>query len=277
MKKLIILLITLITSQLMVAQAYKPDEVNPDTLSDQGYRSIKNTAFKAGEELKFRIHYGFMDAGEAVLKVEESKFDFNGRKALHIVGTGESLGGFDWFFKVRDRYETYVDKEGLFPYRFIRNINEGGYKIHQDYTFMPTKRAVKTQRNDKTPKNYKTPAFVQDMMSAFFYARTFDYTDAKKGDIFTVETIIDGEIFPLQIKYLETEVVKIRAGKFRCMKFVPILQEGRVFEDEDDLNIWITDDENKIPVLVKSELLIGSIKMEMTEWKGLANPLSKVD
>lgn len=254
------------------AQAYKPPKVDVDTLASNELREVEQTAFKVGEQLKYVVHYGWVDAGEAILTVKDSPYDFGDREAYHVVGTGTSLGAFDWFFKVRDRYETYIDKEGLFPHRFVRNCDEGGYKINQDYTFNPEKSAVATEKGDTV----LTPLFVQDMISSFYYARTLDYSDVKKGDVFTVETIVDGEIFPLQIKYVGKEKINLRAGKFRCMKFVPVVQEGRIFKDESDLNVWITDDENKIPILVKSKILVGSIKMEVTEWKGLANPIAKV-
>lgn len=255
------------------AQAYKPDKVDPDTLVSLSLRNVDYNAFKVGEELTYTVHYGWLDAGTAVLKLNESPYKFGGRKAYHVVGTGTSLGAFDWFFKVRDRYETYFDKDGLFPYRFVRNTDEGGYKIHQDYDFDPEKSVVSTEKGD----TLLTPAFVQDMISAFYYARTLDFSHAKKGDIYEVPTIVDGEIFPLKIKYVGKENIKLRTGKFRCLKFVPVVQEGRIFKDEEDLNVWITDDENKIPILVKSKILVGSIKMEVTGWRGLANPMAKLD
>jgi len=273
MKKSVITITTLFLSFVLIAQSYKPEQVDPDTMESIPMRVIDNSAFQAGEMLKYKIHYGFVDAGEVVLKVENSSYNFGDREAFHIIGTGKSLGGFDWFFKVRDRYETYIDKQGIFPYRFVREVSEGGYEIHQDYTFLPWKKAVKTDAQ----KTYKTPAFIQDMLSSFYYTRTLDFSNIGSGDTFMIETIIDGEIFPLQIKYIKTENIKIRSGKFRCMKFVPILQEGRVFENEEDLNVWITDDENKIPILVKSKLMVGSIKMEMTEWLGVANSIAIID
>ena len=273
MKNLLLVFGLLLGLHGMGQNSYKPEKVDTDTLPHQSLRQIDNDAFQAGEELKYTIHYGWIDAGEAVLRVENSKYKFGSRDAFHIVGTGKSLGTFDWFFKVRDRYETYIDKKGIFPHRFIRNCDEGGYKINQDYTFVPNKAAVVTEK-EETPK---TPLHVQDMISAFYYARTFDYSNAKPGDKFTVETIVDGEIFNLQLKFVKRETIKIREGKFKCMKFVPVLQEGRIFEDEDDMEVWISDDKNKIPVLVKTDILVGSIKMEMTDWKGLKNPLAKVD
>jgi len=174
---------------------------------------------------------------------------------------------------VRDRYETYIDKQGMIPQRFIRDVNEGGYKISQDYTFHQDKRAVKTQKNE----TFASPANIQDMLSAYFYARTVDYSNAKVGDVFSFTVFMDDEIFPLKIRYLGKETIKLRAGKFRCMKFQPVVQEGRVFKSDDDLNVWITDDKNKIPILVKSDLMVGSIKMEVVEYEGLANTIAKVD
>lgn len=256
-----------------ISQVYKPEKADPDTLPSHELREVQYKAFKVGEELTYTVHYGWLDAGTAVLTLNESPYTFGERKAYHVVGTGTSLGAFDWFFRVRDRFETYFDQEGLFPYRFLRDCDEGGYIIQQDYQFQPEKSVVATEKGD----TLLTPMFVQDMISAFYFARTLDFSKAKKGDIFEVPTIVDGEIFQLKIKYVGKEDIDLRAGEFRCMKFVPVVQEGRIFKNEEDLNVWITDDENKIPILVKSKILVGSIKMEVTEWKGLANPMAKLD
>ena len=120
-----------------------------------------------------------------------------------------------------------------------------------------------------------TPEFVQDMLSAYFYARTVDYSKAKKGDIFTIMTLIDDEIFHLKMKYIGKETIEIGAGKFRCIRFAPVVQKGRVFKKEEDLSVWISDDANHLPILAKAKILVGSIKMELTEYSGLANPISK--
>lgn len=257
----------------LVAQPYAPLKVRMDTLPDQPLRSHAQDAFKAGEKLTYRIHYGIIDAGEAQLEVKNSPYTFDNRQAYQIVGTGRSLGAFDWVFKVRDRYESYVDKNGIFPYRFIRDVNEGGYEIYQDYTFHQKKRAVRTHED----KEYIMPDFTQDMISAFYYARTLDFSQAKEGDVFTIMTFVDNEVFPLKIKYQGKEEIDLRSGTYKCLRFVPVIQEGRIFKDEDDMHVWITDDKNHIPILVKSKILVGSIKMEMTEYSGLAHPIAKVD
>ncbi len=255
------------------AQVQEPIRVALDTMETHDLRVIENSSFRVGEKLKYVVHYGWMDAGEATLEVKKSPYTFNGREAYHVIGKGTSLGAFDWFFKVRDRYESHIDMEGLFPYRFVRNCDEGGYKIFQDYKFQPEKSTMTTHEGD----TLLTTDFIQDMMSAYYYTRNMDFSNAKKGDIFTIETIVDGKIYPMKIKFLKRETVKLRVGKFRCMKFAPVVQEGRIFKTEEDLSVWITDDKNKIPIMAESSLMVGSVKMEMTEWSGLANPISKVD
>jgi Protein of unknown function (DUF3108) len=271
MKKIPFLL-TLIVFTLVSFTQSKPPKAIVENLPSMGYRQINNNAFRAGESVEYLIHYGMINAGSAVLKVEESQYKFGDREAYHIVGTGKSLGSFDWFFKVRDHYETYVDKQGLFPYRFIRNCDEGGYKINQDYTFHPDKRAFTDIKGD----GYITPDFVQDMLSSYYYARALDYSNAKIGDVFTIPTLVDDEIYPLKMKYIGIETINVDVGKFKCLKFAPVVQKGRVFKKEEDLTVWITDDANHLPILVKAKILVGSIKMEMKSYSGLMNPISQV-
>lgn len=273
MKKIAFILAMAFVVADLVAQTTKPPKVNISYLPAMGYRSIANNAFRAGEKVSYRIHYGMINAGTATLTVNESPYKFGGREAYHVVGEGKSLGSFDWFFKVRDRFETYIDKEGIFPYRFIRNCDEGGYKIQQDYTFHQEKRAY----TDEKKNSYATPDFVQDMISAYFYARTMDYSTKKKGDIITIQTIVDGEIYPMKMKYLGKETIKVDAGTFNCIRFAPVVQKGRVFKKEEDLSVWVTDDLNHIPVLAQAKLKVGSIKMELTSYEGLASTLAKVN
>ncbi|MCC6600219.1 MAG: DUF3108 domain-containing protein [Crocinitomicaceae bacterium] len=269
--RITLLSIGLMTAMIVVAQTTKPAKVKLDYLPVSDLREINNHAFKSGEKVTYRIHYGLINAGTATITVKDSPFKFGTREAYHVVGEGRSLGTFDWFFKVRDRYETYIDKQGIFPYRFIRNCDEGGYRINQDYTFAPEKKAY----TDMKGNSYMTAAFMQDMLSSYFYARTVDYSTAKKGDIFTVMTLIDDEIYPLKMKYIGKETIEIGSGKFRCIRFAPVVQKGRVFKKEEDLSVWISDDANHLPVLAKAKIMVGSIKMELTDYSGLANPIAK--
>jgi hypothetical protein len=235
-------------------------------------REHKNEAFQKGEVLKFRLHYGIIDAGTATLEVKNEEKKFGDRSAYHIVGTGETKGAFDWFFKVRDRYETYIDEKAIAPWVFIRRVDEGGYKINQNYVFNHYKKSVNADG-----KNFEIPQYAQDMLSSFYYARCLDFSNAKPGQIFSMESFMDNEVYPVKIRYIGREIITTSLGTFRCIKFRPVVQTGRVFKKEEDLNVWITDDKNHIPVRAQAEILVGSIKMDLLEYKNLANPLSKIN
>lgn len=269
-KSLIMIAATLLSLSLLAQPVNKPIDSIP---FPKEVRNINNHVFKVGEELKYILHYGIINAGEATLRVEQT--DHKGiadRNVVRVVGIGKSIGAFNWFFKVRDRYESYIDEKGAFPLAFVRRVNEGGYKINQDYIFHPKKKLV----DNGSGKTFYTPAYVQDMFSAFYYARTLDMQNAEVGQIFTIESFVDDELFPLKIKYIGKDVVEGKAGKFNCLKFVPVVQKGRIFKDEEDLVVYVTDDKNKIPVLAQASVLVGSIKMELTDYKGLANPIALV-
>lgn len=241
--------------------------------SNDDLRVLKNEAFQRGEKLKYRLHYGFMDAGIAELEIKDEVKEIGPRKTYHIVGKGTSKGAFDWFFKVRDRYETYIDEQAIVPWMFIRRVYEGGYTINQDYFFNHYTKKVKVEEG----KSFDIPEGTQDMLSAFYAARCLDFSNAKEGDIFTITSFVDKEIFPLQIKFVGKETIKTNLGKFKCLKFYPVVQKGRVFKKEEDLRVWISDDKNHIPIRAQAEVLVGSIKMDLDGYSGLANPISKVD
>jgi hypothetical protein len=234
---------------------------------------MNNNAFKRGEVLSFRVHYGIIDAGKATLTVTDEQKELGGRKTFHVVGLGTSKGTFDWFFKVRDRYETYIDEKALVPWLFVRRIQEGGYKCSQDYIFNHFNQKVSVGEG----KVFNIEPNMQDMLSAFYQARNLDLSNAKPGDHFSLKCFVDNEIWPLEFKFIARETVETDAGTFKCLKFRPIVQKGRVFKKEEDLNVWITDDKNHIPVKGQADVLVGSIKMELTDYSGLANPVSKVN
>jgi hypothetical protein len=233
--------------------------------------AMPNTAFKEGEVLTYRLHYGIMDAGVAILEVKPNIMEVSGRKVYHVVGNGFSKGTFDWFFKVRDRYETFIDKDAMVPWMFVRRIDEGGFKASQDYVFNHYTKKVDVGGGEK----YDVPSGIQDMLSAFYAARNLDFATAKEGDVFTVNSFVDKELWPLKVRYVGKEVVETEIGKYRCLKFRPIVQKGRIFKSEEDLCVWITDDKNHVPVAAQAKILVGSIKLDITGASGLANESAK--
>ena len=240
-------------------------------VSSDSLRNLNNVAFKRGEKLKYRMHYGFINAGEAFLQITEENKLIGNRSTLHVIGLGYSYSTFDWFFMVRDRYETYIDEQAVIPWLFIRRVNEGGYKINQNQIYNHYKNSV-----DSDGKKFDVPDNVQDMLSAFYYARTIDFSNAKEGDIFEFPCFVDDEVWPLKIKYVGKEVINSDIGKIRCIKFRPVVQKGRVFKKEEDLNAWISDDRYRIPIRAEAKILVGSIKMDLMEYAGLAHELALV-
>jgi hypothetical protein len=247
-------------------EATEPQVTNDDV---EPLRTITNESFKRGEILKYRIHYGVIDAGEAIVQVTNENKQIGGRNTFHVIGIGYSKGSFDWFFKVRDKYESYIDEQAILPWIFIRRVNEGGYTQSQNYVFNHKKNTV-----DADGKILTTQDNPQDMISAFYYARTIDFSKAKKGDIFTVPSYVDEKEYELKIKFIGRETIKTEFGKILCMKFNPVVQTGRIFKKEEDLAVWITDDKNKIPIRAQAKIYVGSIKMDLIGYTGLANTIS---
>jgi hypothetical protein len=238
------------------------------------------SAFKRGESLTYRVHYGFIDAGDANISVAQDAVKFNNQPTYHLVGTGSSRSTFDWFFKVRDRYDSFVDEKTLLPQYFIRKVNEGGFIINQEYMFNHTRKDVTVQRDGTdVPRNAKNkvfsiPDFTHDILSAFYFARNADFGVVEPGKTITLTTFFDEELFPLKVKIVGRETVKTKVGKIRCIKMHPITQQGRVFKEEEDLTMWISDDLNRVPVRLQAEVVVGSIKMDLKEYKNLAHPLA---
>ncbi len=231
-----------------------------------------NEAFKRGEKLTYRMHYGIINAGEVVMQIMDENKLIGGRNTFHIVGVGETNSSFDLFYKVRDRYESYVDEKAIVPWLFLRRVQEGGYKLSQNQIFNHFKNTV-----DSDGKILPVPDNVQEMTSAFYFARTIDFSNAKEGDIFEFPCFVDDEVWPLKIKYLGKETIKADIGRIRCIKFCPVVQKGRIFKKEEDMIAWISDDKNRIPVRAQAKVLVGSIKMDLTAYSGLASPLALVE
>ena len=228
-------------------------------------------AFGVGEFLKYKIRYGLLQAGEAELRVSR-KVERSGRTLLHMVGTGRTVGMVDIFFPTRDRYDTYMDASALRPVEFIRDVDEGGYIIKRHIHFDPE---AGTARDDLDGRDtvYELPERVQDMLSAFYYARTVDARDLKVGDMIPIDIFIDHEVFHFHLQFLGRENVRTRFGKLRCLKLMPVVQSGRVFNKEEGMTLWVSDDQNKIPVKLKADLRVGSVKIELNDYRKLVHPV----
>lgn len=233
------------------------------------FLSAQQKAYGDGEYFKFRVHYGFVTAGYATLKVKNATI--NGKDVYHVRGYGETVGMSKWFFNVEDDYQSYIDRQKDIPYRFIRKIDEGGYTkdIQIDFNHSNNKATVNDKKlNETTELSFAKET--QDMVSAFYYLRNkLDTENIKEGDVVEINMFFDKENYKFRLKFLGKEILDTNFGRVRTLMFRPYVQSGRVFKEKESLTVWVSDDKNKIPLLIQADLAVGSLKATLTEFKGL--------
>ncbi len=235
-------------------------------------QELKNTAevaFQPGEELLYKLRYGIFTAAEAKLRIIDTDLKFDDRPVFHLIAEGRTSGTFDIFHRVRNRYDSYIDRKELTPYLYTENIHESSYRRNDKARFYQEQQKVVSNKG-----TFKGSAQTFDVISAYYFARSIDISNIKKGDKFSMSYFLSDGISQLEIEYLGKEVVKTALGKFNCLKFSPSIQPGRIFRKDSKLYLWITDDGNRIPVKAHVEVLVGSITMELINAKGLKYPLA---
>ncbi len=235
---------------------------------DDNFRKQNNTAFKEGEKLTFDVKYGFVTAGVASFYIPKIQ-KISGRDAYHVTFEVNTVPSFDMFYKVRDRYETYIDVEGIFPWRFEQHIREGKFSRDFSAFFDQRKGKAKTSEGE-----FVIPKYVNDIVSAFYYARTLDYSNIKVGDKIPLKNFYKNKVYDLDVVYHGKETIEVAAGKFECLIVEPLVQEGGLFKSEGSIMIWLSNDEAKIPVRVKTKVVVGAIDADLTGYEGLAGKLT---
>jgi hypothetical protein len=229
--------------------------------------------YDEGEFLKFRIHYGIINAGIAELELKEGIKE--NKKVFHAKGYGYTTGLTKFFFKVEDDYQSYFDKVTNKPYHFIRKIDEGGYKTDQEGFFNQKNNTVFVKNfKNNTEKTFNTTEDVQDIVSAFYYLRNHPKVDElKANESIEIDMFFDDETFKFKLKFLGNEDLKTKFGVISAKKFRPYVQAGRVFKAQESLTVWISNDKNKIPLSIKASLAVGSLKADLESYRGLSSPL----
>ena len=253
MKKILLITFAIITTQITFAQ--------------------QESAFGDGEWFLFKMSYsGFLTAGNASLHVKETKL--NDKNVYHVVGKGWTSGMIKWFFKVKDRYESYFDMHTLLPYKFIRDIDEGGHTKNIEIEFdQKNNKAHVNDKKKKTKAVFDTKPNIQDMVSTYYYLRNkIDVSSLKVGDEIRTDMFFDEENYGFKLQYLGTENIDTDFGKIEALKFRPYVMAGRVFKEEESLTLWVSKDKNKIPLRIKADLRVGSLRADLEAFKGLKHP-----
>ena len=259
--------VVLMASLYLVASSFAGSK---QPVADSTFCSIRNTSFKEEEKITYSVYYTviglYINAGTAEFTTRLTQL--NGKPVYQVVGTGITHPSYDWIYRVRDRYESFIDTATLQPLRFVRNVDEGGYKIHQVYDFNKSTNIVNTEKGA-----FAVPACVQDVLSAIYYARNIEFSKYKVNDQIPFTLFLDYENFNLYIRYLGKETIKTRYGTFRTIKFSPLLVKGTIFKGGEHMTVWVTDDANHIPVRIESPIVVGKVKVDMMSYANLRYPL----
>lgn len=236
--------------------------------------SYNNYAFKEGEWLKFRMSYSnFLNAGYATIEV--NKTNNNNKPAFHVNGKGRTTGLISLFFKVRDNYQTFMYKDNLKPYRFIRKINEGGHTKDKEILFnYKTNQATVKNYKKNTVKSYPISSDIQDMLSSLYYLRNQNVDTLKVNEEIKLKMFFDEETNNFKLRYLGTSVIRTKFGKIKAHKFRPLVQAGRVFKEKESVTVWVSADQNKIPLRIRASLAVGSLRADLDAFKGLSHPFN---
>lgn len=242
----------------------------------------KNEAFLPGERVTYKAGYkwGFIkvNAGEATFSVDTVMYQ--GKPSIHFVGEGKTYPAYDSFYRVRDRFETYSSVEDLRPYRYIRDTNEGGYKVYNNNRFEYEDGLTYVERRGvRTINMFDTMAIhncTYDALSMIYNARSIDFDRYAPDDSIPISIFLDEEVYDLNIRYLRKEVIKHDKKKYRCVLISPTLVSGTIFKEGDEMKVWITDDKNRIPLVVESPLVVGHLRAEVKGWENVRHPFTSL-
>lgn len=268
--------ITLLFSGLLLmaftTPAHSP-EVEEQLAANVEPCSNTNNTFQHGEKLTYKIYYNWnfvwLAAGEVTFQV------FDEDKQFHYKARGETYDSYEWFYVAKDEYDSWVDKNTLMPNYSERSVNEGDYHIFEKISFNQAGRKMTVWRADKkgaaeTKTEHPVQDCVHDILSSLYNLRNYDFASQQVGYTIPFRVFMDKEEFPLKMKYLGKERKKVHnMGRYNTLKFQPAVIAGNVFKDGAKMTVWVSDDQNRIPVLIESPVSVGSVKMVLKEYWGL--------
>ncbi len=245
--------------------------------SNEAPRNVRNFSFGRGEMLKYKIHYGIINAAEGEIETSTDLHRVNDRPCYKVSVNGRTTGSFDFFLRIRDTWRSYIDTAAILPQKFVRDIAESKYRKKETMDFNHTTNTVVVEdTKEKKKKTFQTPDNVQDLVSGIFFVRTLDYSNRRMGEQIKVKGFFDDEVFDFTVTYQGRTTVETKAGNFRCIKLLPKMPPNKLFKGEDAIAVYLSDDETKVPVLVQAELFVGSVKLDLYEFHGLRGRLNRV-
>lgn len=247
------------------------------------YRPVRNESFSRGEILHFKMTYGIFTVGKGSARIHPDYFRLNNRDCYKVDVYAKTVGMVDWVADVNDQWGAYIDTAALVPHMFYRRIREGRYKKDEQTYFDHTERKIRVKVADKKtgkfkkPVEYDAPPQVRDMIGGFLYLRTMDLSGLQVNDTVVVKGFFEDEFYAMRIVFQGKKAIKTRVGKVRTLVFKPVMPKNKLFDGENSITAYFSDDKNRIPVKIDAEMFIGSAGVELTDYRGLRNPLNVVD
>jgi Protein of unknown function (DUF3108). len=270
----------------LLAAAHLFPQKQEQQVPSQGAQPAETTpelAYKHGEKLTYKIYYNlnfiWVPAGEVTFRMYDEGHQ------LHYQAKGRTYDSYEWFYIVKDDYDSWVDKTTLLPNYSERSVNEGDYHIFEKISFNQAGRKMTVYRAPKRgDTEEKTEHSVQaechDVLSSLYTLRNFDFGAQQDGYTMPFRIFMDKEEYPLKMKYLGKEPKKkvYKMGRYKTLKFQPQVIVGNVFKDDSRMTVWVSDDANRIPLLIESPVSVGSVKMVLKDYWGLKHNFeAKVD
>ncbi len=246
------------------------------------YPPVKNDSFTRGEVLKFKMTYGIFTVGRGSATIHPNYFKLNHRDCFKVDVFAETVGLVNWVSDVEDQFGAYIDTSSLLPHLFYRKIREGNYRKDEQTFFDHENRKIKVRTADRKTGKYKEPIFydapahVRDMIAGFLYLRTMDLSNTQVGDTVKISGFFEDEFYNLKVIYKGRATIKTKVGKVRTLVFKPVMPDNKLFDGENSITAYFSDDKNRIPIRIDAEMFIGSAGVELTDHSGLKNPLNVV-
>ncbi len=238
------------------------------------YRTMRNESFTTGEVLEYRIHYGFINAGDAVIEVNPRLHRLNNRPCYKIDVKGRTTGTFDMFLRIRNNYGSYIDTAAFIPHKSIRNVEEGRYRKFEVTTFdYNHDQAIVKDEARHEEKTLKIPKNVQDMIGGYYFLRLLDYDHMRVGDTIRVNAVFENELYDFKIRYMGKERINTKFGSIGAITLVPLMPANKLFDGENSISVYLSDDKNKIPLKIKANMFVGAVELDLKGYKNLKNTL----
>ncbi|TAH24945.1 MAG: DUF3108 domain-containing protein [Cytophagales bacterium] len=231
--------------------------------------------YGTNEYIAYRVHYGFINAGEAKMQIDDKLYLINNKICHKAFVMGATSGPFDMAMRIRDSWATYLDTASRTPQRAIRDIAENKYRLREytNYDYANNQLTIEREGSEKPAVCYKVPNDVQDIVSGFFYLRNIDFNKKRIGDTISMNAFLDNKLYLFKVRFTAREKIDSKFGEINCIKLNPIMEKNGLFEDGNSISFWISDDLNKIPIRIEAKMWLGKVAMDIKAYKNLKNPI----